>query len=268
MTEEKTTQEEHLKDDGIGKIRPSRLSMEGYIYNANRVLEACLDPKTKQVPTELVEKCKGVAIITMIQVGALVSLQYGTGLIMKKTESGWSAPSSVSVGGTSFGAVLGGKRDNFIIFIMDDENMEDFASRPQSRISLDASVAAGTVGLKGNVGNEAPKKGTVTFVLSEGVFVGFSVEMFTLEFANRQNEIFYGKKGLKAKDILFKDGAVTIPDNSQLSDVQRKMEMLSRGETWIPSDDDVNRSRHFASEALLKASQFASGKLDGSESGQ
>jgi SH3 domain-containing YSC84-like protein 1 len=242
--------------------------MEGYIYNANRVLEACLNPKTKEVPVELLEKCKGVAILTMVQVGAIISLQYGTGVIMKKTETGWSTPSSVSAGGTSFGAVLGGKRDNFIIFIMDDENMKDFAVRPQSRISLDAAVAIGPVGAKGNVGNEAPKRGTVTFTLSEGIFAGLSVEMSTLEAASRQNEIFYDKEGVKTKDILFKEGAVKIPENSQVRDLQEKLDMLSRGETWVPSDEDINRSRHFASEALRQSSRYASGQLDVSVSGK
>lgn len=246
----------------------SRLSMEGYIYNANRVLEACLNPKTKELPAELVESCKGVAIITMVQIGVIVSLQYGTGVIMKKTETGWSAPSSVSVGGTSFGAVLGGKRDNFIIFIMDDEIMKDFAVRPQSRISLDAAVAAGPVGVKGNIGGEAPKKGTVTFVLSEGVFAGLAIEMSTLESASRQNEIFYDKEGVKTKDILFKEGAVTVPADSQVRDIQEKLDKLSRGETWLPSDEDFNRSRHFASEALRQSEKYATGQLDVSFSGK
>jgi lipid-binding SYLF domain-containing protein len=237
--------------------------MEGYIYNANRVLEACLDPKTKKVPVELVEKCKGVVIMTMVQVGALITLQYGTGVMMKKKESGgWSAPSSVSVGGTSFGAVVGGQRLNFIIFIMDDANLEDFATKPQSRISLDASFAAGSMGAKGNVGQEAPQKGTVTFTLSEGVFAGLSLEMFTLESAAAQNEIFYDKENVKTKDILYKEDAVTIPDGSQVPDLQEKMEMLARGETWTPDDEAVTRSRHFARLAKEQSELFASGNLD------
>ncbi|KAL3922165.1 MAG: hypothetical protein SGILL_002350 [Bacillariaceae sp.] len=240
------------------------LSMEGYIFNANRVLEACLDPNTKEVPVELVEGCKGVVVMTMVQVGAIVTLQYGTGVMMKKTETGWSAPSSVSVGGTSFGAVVGGQRLNYIIFIMDDENMEDFVLKPQSRISLDASVTAGPMGAKGNIGNEAPKSGTVTFTLQEGFLAGLSVEMFTLESKATQNEIFYGKEGVRAQDILYHSNHVTVPEGSQIPDIQEKMEKLARGETWTPDEEAIKRSRHFASEAKRMSEMLSSGQLSAS----
>lgn len=125
----------------LAQVRPSRLSMEGYIYNANMVLEAALSPNTREVSVELMEKCVGVVIVTAVHVGAIVTLSYGTGILMKKTETGgWSPPSAISVGGTAFGVVVGGKRDNSIIFIMTEEAMEDFCKRPQSRIALDAYV--------------------------------------------------------------------------------------------------------------------------------
>ena len=126
----------------LAGARPSRLSMEGYIYNANTVLVSALDPSTPQVSVELMEKCKGLVVVTAVHVGAIVTLYYGTGLLLKKLDDGksWSPPSAISVGGTSFGAVVGGKRDNSIIFIMTDEAMKDFVSRPQSRIALDAYV--------------------------------------------------------------------------------------------------------------------------------
>jgi len=251
--------EETVAAAKVARVRPSRLSMEGYIYNANKVLETALNPKTWEVPVELVEKCKGVVVITMVQVGVIVSLQYGTGIIMKKTETGWSAPSAVAIGGTSFGAVLGGKRDNIIIFIMDDKNMEDFVDRPQSRISLDAAFAAGPKGAKLNLGREAEEKGTISITFSNGAYAGMGVEMFTMETAHEQNEIFYEKK-VKAKDILFKENAVEIPPDTQIPDIYVKMEKLANGETWIPSDDDIQRSRHFADQSIRKSERLSNKK--------
>ena len=141
--EEETKETTQRKSVALAGARPSRLSMEGYIYNAHTVLESALDPSTPQVSVELMEKCKGVVIVTAVHVGAIVTLYYGTGLLLKKLDDdgkSWSPPSAISVGGTSFGAVVGGKRDNSIIFIMTDEAMKDFVNRPQSRIALDAYV--------------------------------------------------------------------------------------------------------------------------------
>jgi lipid-binding SYLF domain-containing protein len=129
------------KSLALAQVRPSRLSMEGYIYNAHAALQSALDPKSKEVSVELMDKCVGIVIITTVHVGAIVSLYYGTGVLLKKTtEGGWSPPAAIAVGGTSFGAVIGGKRDNSLIFIMDEETLLDFCKRPQSRIGVDAYV--------------------------------------------------------------------------------------------------------------------------------
>ena len=40
------------KSLALAQVRPSRLSMEGYIYNANMVLEAALAPTSPEVTVE------------------------------------------------------------------------------------------------------------------------------------------------------------------------------------------------------------------------
>lgn len=78
-----------------------------------------------------------------------------------------------------------------------------------------------------------------------------------------QNEAFYGKK-VKAKDILYVEGAVTLPDNSQVPDIYKKLEMLAMGETWTPGDEDLNRSRHFLQQAQSSSLRFKSGDISAS----
>lgn len=247
-----------------GDVRPSRLSMEGYIYNANFVLEAALNPRTQKVPPECFEKCKGVAVITVVHVGALLTMHYGTGLLLRKKEGGgWSAPSAVSVGGMTLGAVVGGKRDNTLIFIMDDENMEDFVSRPQTRMGLDAAIAAGTAGGAASVGLDAPHLGTVTYRWSEGAYAGAGVQMGTLQCSPEQNSAFYGDKA-SPKKIVFTDGAVKVPEDSQVKDIYEKLEMLARGEDWVPDDAALDRSRRFKEVAELQSESFRGGALPAS----
>ena len=203
-----------------------------------------MDPKTKHVPEELFEKCKGVVVVTAVHVGAFVVLYYGTGVVVRKTETGWSAPSAVSVGGTNIGAVAGGKRDNSLIFILDDETMKDFAERPQTRIGLDAAMTAGKAGGDANVGMD---HGTRTFSFTQGAYAGLSMQMGTLEKSDKQNHIFYGKE-VNAKGILFKDD-VTVPEDSQVPDLHDKLQKLANGETWTPGDEDIKSSRHYLEKA-------------------
>eukprot|EP00529_Nitzschia_sp_RCC80_P027032 CAMPEP_0113457046 /NCGR_PEP_ID=MMETSP0014_2-20120614/9202_1 /TAXON_ID=2857 /ORGANISM="Nitzschia sp." /LENGTH=274 /DNA_ID=CAMNT_0000348521 /DNA_START=70 /DNA_END=894 /DNA_ORIENTATION=- /assembly_acc=CAM_ASM_000159 len=241
------------KSIALAGARPSRLSMEGYIYNAHTVLVSALDPTTEQVSVELMEKCKGLVVVTAVHAGAIVTLYYGTGVLLKKTEGGgWSPPSAVAVGGTSFGAVLGGKRDNSIIFIMTDEAMTDFVERPQSRIALDAAGTAGNHGGSVNVGMDQE---TVTYTTTSGMYVGASVRMATMEPPSAQNASFYGKE-VKAKDILCTPGAVELPENSQVPDIYEKLDMLAKGETWMPNDESLSRSRHFLDLAQSTSAKF------------
>ena len=56
---------------------------------------------------------------------------------------------------------------------------------------------------------------TVTYTTTQGMYVGASVRMATMEPPHAQNNAFYGKE-VKAKDILCTAGAVEVPENSQV----------------------------------------------------
>ena len=263
----------------LAQGRPSRLSMEGYIYNANMVLGTALHPNTRQVPVELFEKCKGVVILTIVHAGAFMTLYYGTGVVLSKREDdggsvSWSAPSSISIGGTTLGAVAGGKRENVLIFIMDDETLIDFAKYPQTRIALDTALTAGKCGGSLNCGMEAPNKGTISVRFNTGVYFGLGLQMATLGMANEQNNEFYteeeqeevedaGKdpdidedKRIKAKDILLKKNKVKIPEDTQIPDLYEKLRKLANGETWEPGQEDISRSLQFAQVAQKQSQRF------------
>ena len=241
--------------------RPSRLSMEGYIFNADHVLEIALDPATKEIPKDIIENCKGVVIITTVHAGALMTFHYGSGIVMAKRIDGtWSAPSAVTAAGYSMGAVVGGKTDCTLTFIMDDKTMMDFATRPQTRMGLDAAVSAGSAGGDANVGMEAPNRGTVTFTYTNGVFAGLSVLIGTLAHQNKQNVIFYSKDKVSPKSILI-DNEVEIPPDSQVKDLHDKMKKLEQGDSWTPSAHDRQRSSRFLEMAQQQSQKFNSGDL-------
>jgi lipid-binding SYLF domain-containing protein len=220
--------------------------MLGMVWNANSILEEALHPDTKGVAKELFEKCHGIVLLTVVKAGCMVSGHAGTGVMMaKNAETGeWSAPVAVYQGGYGFGAILGKKKDDVLIFIMDEESMKNFAMRPQTRIGVTAALTMGKCGGEINQGMELPKKGTITVSFSKGVYTGISIEMGTLETArNRQNETFYGKH-VKLSQILFKKDSVDIPEDSLIPDIHKKLALLAKGETWVAGELDRSKSTH------------------------
>lgn len=234
--------------------------MEGMIWNANAVLDAALDPKHNGVAKELFQKCQGIVCISIVTVGLVFSGHSGSGvLIGKKTDGSWSAPSAVAVLGYGGGILAGADHQDALIFIMDQATLKDFCTRPQTRLS---PLAAATLGKnfsrQTDVGLDAPDKGTVSVYFSKGLFVGAELEMGTLDCRDQQNKKFYDKD-VQPWDILTKDDAVTIPQDSGVPDLHRKLEMLAQGKTWTPSDVDVNKSER------LRAQAEKSGELSKSQ---
>jgi len=59
----------------------------------------------KSIPDVILRKAKGLAIITVVKVGVVVTYNIGTGLVVARREDGsWSAPSAVSTFGVGWGA--------------------------------------------------------------------------------------------------------------------------------------------------------------------
>ena len=239
------------------KRQPVRSTMLGRVWNANYVLEQALSPNTKECPHELFRKCKDIVVMCQTKAGLLFTGHCGTGVMMAKFndtdeengkgEAEWSPPVAVYNGGYSFGPVGGYKQDNYLIFLMDDESMQDFADRPQSRIGVVGSCTIGGTGGEVERGMNKTFRGqnSVTVLISKGAFTGVGIEMETFDTCQeKQNNDFYGNHA-SVNDILFTKGAVEPPKDSLIPDIHSKLRKLARGETWIPGDLDRSRSGRF-----------------------
>jgi len=248
MATEETT--EQPLDIQPTKRKVVRLTMLGCVWNANYVLEQALKPETKSINQELFENCKGIVLLTMAKAGVFVTGHVGTGVMMAKDpETGaWSPPVAQHIAGYGFGAALGKKDEDVLIFIMDDASMKDFAHRPQTRIGVTAALNVGKTGCEVEKGMNTTFEGKDTIMVryTKGAFTGATLEMGTLDTAqDSQNHKFYGKK-VTVKDVLFKKDSVTLPKDSLIPDIHDKLGMLARGETWVPGDVDRSRSgRHY-----------------------
>jgi SH3 domain-containing YSC84-like protein 1 len=249
-----------MSSTSLRKSRPSRLSMEGYIWNAHDVVTEALHPRhdhNRAKIHELAQKSKAIVAVSIIHVGALLTGHYGTGVLVAKKNTTddsveWSAPTAIMVAGYSMGVLAGGKVDSTLIFILDQATLEDFCKKPQMRLGLTGGLSAGTKGGTGALGVDTG--GAVSFSLTHGVFAGLGVQLGSLGEAPAQNEVFYGKK-LNSQSIVL-DNQVKIDPTSQIPNLHKRLNMLVEGISWEPSDEDLNVSKHFSEMADVSSRRF------------
>ena len=215
--------------------KPGRLSMEGMIANANKVLDTCLNPNAKGVPRSLLDGCCGVAMMSVIEAGFLFSGNGGTGVFMgrDKVSGMWSPPSAMTIGGVGFGFVFGADVKDVLILLIDESAVKAFTSM-QLKLGAELGIAVGPVGRELESNFTGGKEGgavALTYTFSKGLFVGAGLNGCVIKNRNEENARFYNKPGVTPAQIILEPGAVTVPEGAGVEELQRKLEMMRNGET-------------------------------------
>lgn len=189
---------------------PVGLSMEQEIYKAAVTLRsysqvARLNPE-RSIPSAILKGARGLAILTVAKVGAVVAYKMGTGLVVARRLDGtWSAPSAIGSVGLGWGAQIGGELTDFIIVLHDSKAVKTFCSRMHFSLGAGCSVAAGPVGRVLEADFRAGDRGSgvcYSYSCSKGAFVGVSLEGDIVTTRIDTNLRFYGDPYLTAADIL------------------------------------------------------------------
>jgi SH3 domain-containing YSC84-like protein 1 len=147
----------------------------------------------KAVPQKVLDDAKCVAVIPKLIKGAfVVGGEHGAGVATCRTSSNaWSAPAPFSVSGISWGPQIGGKSTDLVMFIMNDEGMNDLL-RGHIKLGADVSAAAGPVGRSASA-EAGYKAGILTYSASKGAFIGASLNGAELEQDKKITQDLYGK---------------------------------------------------------------------------
>mmetsp|Transcript_3414 Transcript_3414/g.5793 ORF Transcript_3414/g.5793 Transcript_3414/m.5793 type:complete len:233 (+) Transcript_3414:263-961(+) len=142
-----------------------------------------------------IKDCVGVAFLRLYRAGCIVTLRGGSGVVMKKNESGgFSAPCAVQMLGPAFGASFGAQRSDYIIFFNTDKALNGFVNNVGT-VGINGSLAAGTVGREGEaLFTTASTEGFLVFCNSKGLYGGVSVEISGVVVDNTANQAHYGRK--------------------------------------------------------------------------
>lgn len=200
------------------------------------------------VPSTLLQRAKGVAIITACKTGlGFAGCEFGTGLVVARVHGGdvddWSAPSAVWLFGCSWGALVGAQVSDHLFLLMTDDAVRLFSSDKGSSIQLgaDVGVALGPLGrsAEADIGASAGNSHSLgsshsgvavapiyTYSLSKGLYAGLSLDGRILMTRDRVNEKFYGRS-LSAHELL--SGQVATPPAAQpLYDALKRCRVYGR----------------------------------------
>lgn len=176
---------------------------------AAKVLNEIATTPDKGIPNEILASAKCVMVIPgMKKAGFVVGARYGRGYATCRTQSGWSAPAPVFLGGGSYGLQIGGEGVDLILVIMNDKGVQRLLSS-KFEIGVDASAAAGPVGRSASAGtNWKLDSEILSYSRAKGLFAGVELNGAKIRQDDDTTKALYGKV-VPFKDIL--SGTVETP---------------------------------------------------------
>ena len=81
----------------------------------------------RAIPDWVLRNAKGLAILTVTKAGFIGSARGGSGIVIARTENGWSAPSAIGTGGLGVGFQAGVEITEFVIVLNTQEAVNAFS---------------------------------------------------------------------------------------------------------------------------------------------
>ncbi|PWA03071.1 hypothetical protein BB558_000751 [Smittium angustum] len=201
-------------------LSPIPKSLNKDILNAAEILSSFIKPKeakliNKAIPHDILDKCCGIAVISVLKGGFMWSGSVGSGLVVARLPNGnWSPPSAIAITGAGFGGLAGAEITEFVMILRTPQAVKAFSHRGNITLGTNISIAAGPVGrsveASGSLLNTAP---ILSYSKSKGIFAGVSLEGSVIIERKDANQKFYNRK-ISAQEILA--GAVPYPQETKI----------------------------------------------------
>jgi lipid-binding SYLF domain-containing protein len=186
-------------------------AMQDDVDQAVSVIERFQEIPETAIPDVIMREAKGLAILTVTKAGFVFSGRGGNGIVVARTEKGWSGPSAIGAGGMGFGFQAGAQVSELVIVLNTPDAVAAFAKGGNFTFGGAMSLAAGPVGrdLEGSMALGAVM---YTYSRSQGLFAGVSMEGTVIGTRDTVNAEYYGKV-VQAREIL--SGNVAPPAGAQ-----------------------------------------------------
>ncbi len=178
------------------------------ITHATDVLQA-IENAPNGIPRDIVDRAQCVGIIPGVKkAGFIFGAKYGKGILVCRTATGWSGPSTVVVSGGSVGFQIGaGETD--LVFVVQNRAGEHKLMQDKFTFDASAGAMAGPVGHTGSAETDAQLHAEIlSWSRSRGLFAGVDLGGASLAPDNGANRRIYGRP-VTEREIL--TGAVPAP---------------------------------------------------------
>ena len=162
------------------------------LITATQVLDQLHSTPDQNVPTWLLDRAYGVAVIPDVIKGAFVfGGRHGSGVMVARDASGrFSNPVFISLTGGSVGWQIGAQAVDIVLIFATPKSLENFA-RGDFTLGLTASVAAGPMGRSGEASAGVSSE-IYSYSRARGLFAGVALDGTALVFDSKANRNFYG----------------------------------------------------------------------------
>jgi len=186
---------------------PSHDSVQRDVDQAAAVIERFEAIPESAIPPAVMRAARGLAILTVTKAGFIGSVRGGTGIVVARTDKGWSGPSAIGTGGIGVGFQAGAEVSELVVVLNTPAAVDAFAKGGNVTLGAALGAAAGPVGRTAEAG-VALQAAMYTYSRSQGLFAGISLEGTVIGTRHEANAEYYGKP-VGAKDIL--SGKVQAP---------------------------------------------------------
>jgi lipid-binding SYLF domain-containing protein len=170
----------------------ARADMEEDVDRAVSIIERFQEIPESAIPPAVLRDAKGLAILTMTKAGFIVSGRGGTGVIVARTENGWSGPSGIGTGGLGVGFQAGVQVSEYVIVLNTQEAVNAFSKGRNVTLGGNLSAAIGPLGRSVEAG-VTPQAAIYTYSRNQGIFAGVSLEGTVIGTRYEANEQYYGR---------------------------------------------------------------------------
>src|SRR5918999_1277483 len=202
-----------------GTTMSSRETMQADVDEAAAIIERFEAIPEGAIPFAVLRSARGLAILNVTKAGFIVSGRGGTGVVVARTQNGWSGPSAIGTGGLGVGFQGGGPGFRYVIVLNTQEAVNAFAKGRNVTLGGNLSAAIGPIGRSAEA-SVTPQAAIYSYSRNQGIFAGVSLEGTVIATRYQANETYYGKPVFPS-DILA--GDVKPPASAQkLLDVLSK----------------------------------------------
>jgi SH3 domain-containing YSC84-like protein 1 len=170
--------------------------------DAASVFQEIMNAPDHGIPQDILNKAQCVGIIPGVKkAGFIFGAKYGKGIMVCRTNTGWSAPSTVIVEGGSFGFQIGaGETD--VVLVVQNRDGERKIMQDKFTFGASAGAMAGPVGRTAAAETDAQLHAEIlSYSRSRGLFAGVDLSGSTLRPDREDNRAVYGP-GVSQRAIL------------------------------------------------------------------